>query len=189
MATSPIDLTTLANVKQWLKIDPAMTDDDVLLQRLITAISGFIQTWLNRSFAITPYIETLDGKGKTRMMCSNYPVTAVAGVTINGQPVPASADIFSPGYYFDQYKIGLRSFCFVKGESNVVLSYSAGFANTPPEIEQACIETIALRYSEKDRVGYSSKTLAGETVAFTITDFPKSAMTVMNNYKKVIPTS
>ncbi|QDD62651.1 phage gp6-like head-tail connector protein (plasmid) [Herbaspirillum seropedicae] len=183
------DLTTLANVKQWLGLDASSTDDDELLQRLITAVSGYVQTWLNRTFLISPYVETLDGKGKSRMMCANYPITAVDSVVINGQAIGPSPDIHSPGYYFDDYMIGLRSYCFSRGESNVVLAYHAGFASVPPEIEQACIEVIALRYSEKSRVGYSSKTLAGETIAFTITDFPASVQTVLGNYKKVVPLS
>ncbi len=189
MAAGPNDLTTLANVKAWIALDPANTGDDDLLQRLITAVSGYVQSWLNRTFAISPYVETLDGKGKGRMMCSNYPVVSVEAVVVNGQPILPSADINSPGFYFDQYKIGLRGYCFGRGESNVVLSYHAGFTSVPPEIEQACIEVIALRYAEKTRVGYASKTLAGETVAFTITDFPKAAQTILNNYKKVISTS
>jgi len=185
--SSPNDLTTLDNVKLWL--NDTTTDDDALLARLITAVSSYIQTWLNRSFAIAPYSETRDGGGKNRLMCSNYPVTSVESVIINGQPIPVSTDINTPGFYFDEYKIGLRGYCFVKGYDNVAIAYHAGYAAVPPEIEQACIETIALRYTEKERIGYASKSLAGETVSFTIVDFPKSVMTILNNYKKVISLS
>ena len=185
MTTNAADLTTVANVNAWLGIT-ATTDTDQL-QRLVTACSFYIQSWLNRTFAVTAYTETRGGNGKDTILCSNYPVKSVSSVTIDGQSIPASSGFGSPGYYFDKYSIGLRGYLFNKGSSNVAMAYSAGYDTIPPEIEQACIETIALRYKERAWIGHASKTLNGETVAFTVTDFPKSAQTILNNYKKVVP--
>ena len=57
----------------------------------------------------------------------------------------------------------------------------------PAEIEQACIEVIAIRYKERDRIGQVSKSIGGETVSFSQKDFPDSVRTILNNYKKVVP--
>lgn len=179
------DLTTLANVKQWLNLTAAT--DDALLSRMISAVSAYVQSWLNRQFAAASYSERRDGNGKTKLLCANYPLTAVSAVVINGQNIPPSASVSVPGYYFDAYSIRLRGYSFAAGHGNVEISYTAGYATTPPEIEQAVIETIALRYKERDRIGHTSKSVGGETVSFTIADFSPSVRTILNNYRKVVP--
>lgn len=179
------DLTTVDNVKAWLGISAAT--DDAIFARLVSAVSQYAQTWLNRQIASAAYTETRDGRGRSRMVFADYPVTAVSAVVIDGRSIPFSRDVFTPGYYFNEIEVCLRGYLFTKGEGNVSLAYTAGYTVTPPELEQAIIETVALRYRERDRIGHASKSLQGETVAFTITDFPKSAQTILNNYKKVMP--
>lgn len=179
------DLTTLANVKAWANVKT--TDDDALLTRLISAASEYIQTWLNRSFASQAYNEVRDGNGNCRMVFAESPVTAVSSLVVNGRPIPASAGFGQAGYSFDKTMLKLTGYTFERGIGNVLISYTAGYAATPPEIEQACIDLISLRYKERDRIGHQSKSLAGETVTFFIKDMPDSVQTILNNYRKVIP--
>lgn len=181
------DLTTLTSLKEWLSIPTENTGDDQLLSRLISSASEFIQTWLNRTFASQAYNEVRDGTGGARMMFADFPVTVVASVVVDGRPIPASLDALSPGYRFDDTSLILTGYAFTKGMSNVQLSYTAGYASAPLEIEQACIELISLRYKERDRIGFQSKSLAGETVTFFIKDMPDSVRTILNNYRKVVP--
>lgn len=178
------ELTSLANVKSWLGV--AVPTDDALLTRLITAYSNYVQSWLNRLIASQAYTEKRSGKGGTVMVFADYPVTAVSSVTINGQSIPAIINFGDVGYSFDDGAIYLNGYCFTRAPNNVVLQYTAGYASTPPELEQAVIELIATRYKERDRIGQNSKSLAGETVSFMVKDFPMSVQTILNNYKKVI---
>ena len=67
---------------------------------------------------------------------------------------------------------------------NVAVTYTAGFAATPPEIEQACIELVALRYKERDRIGHVSKGIAGETVTFQQKDMPPDVQTLLDQYRR-----
>ena len=182
------DLTTLANVKEWLGIPPATTTNDALLTRMIGAASDYIQTWLNRTFAIGPYSEVRDGSGGDRFMFGNYPVSTVSSVKVDWLSVPASPGNGMPGYVFDGTTLTLLGgYRFSRAKSNVQVDYTAGFATTPKEVEQACIELVGLRYREMDRIGMVSKTLAGETITFTQKDFSDSIETTLTNYKKVIP--
>jgi hypothetical protein len=178
------DLTTLANVKSWLSPPLTTTSDDALLTRLVTAASQFIQTWLNRQIASASYAETRDGNGGRMLVFANAPVTAVASLTIDGIAVGAAPNPFAPGYVFSTSTLYLQGFRFIRGFQNIVLSYTAGFAATPPEIEQACIELVALRYRERDRIGQVSKTLAGEVVAFTQKDMPADVATILAQYQR-----
>ena len=181
------DLTSLENVKEWLGLDPANTSDDDLLTRLITAASGFMQRYCNRQFASQAWTEIRDGVGNVRMAFANYPVTAVASVTVSGETIPASSGAGTFGYLFTDTMLILQGRRFRRGFANVELSYTAGFDPIPEEIEQACIELIAFRYREKDRTGKSSEGMAQQTTSFVIRDMPPSVKTMLDDLKKVIP--
>ena len=83
----------------------------------------------------------------------------------------------TPGYIFTDIMLVLIGYGFNRGMANVMVSYTAGFATVPLEIEQACIELIAFRYREAQRVGMSSKGMLGETTSFIVRDVPPSVAT------------
>lgn len=178
------DLTTLANTKSWLSVSSAT--DDALLSRLISAASDYIQTWLNRDIAMATYTSARDGNSGRRLMTKNYPVLSVTSVIIDQQIIPASVN-GGAGYVFDSTSIMLiGGYQFTRGFQNVSVTYVAGYATTPNEIEQATIELVAMRYKERDRIGQVSKSIGGETVTFSQKDFSDSIETTLTNYKKVI---
>ena len=149
------DLTTLADVKAWLQTGQSAfpATDDALLTRLITAGSQYIQSWLNRQIALADYLETRDGTGGDRLQFACFPVTAVLSLTIDGQTVPAAPSIGAAGYRFSSTQLSVCGYSFNRGAQNVVVSYTAGYSTTPPDVAQACIELVALRYRERTRIG------------------------------------
>jgi len=179
------DLTTLANVKGWFAPPLITTADDALLTRLVTAASQFIQSWLDRTLAQQGYTETRDGGGGSSLAFANTPVSAVSALAIDGIAIPPASDAVSPGYAFSATRLYLRGYAFTRGVRNVTLSYTAGYAATPPEVEQACIELVALRYKERDRIGHVSKSLAGETVSFSQKDMSDDIKTLLSLYRRV----
>lgn len=178
------DLTTLANIKSWFSPPLTTTSDDVLLTRLVTAASQFIQAWLNRQIASQPYTEMRDGTGGTRLAFANVPVTVVSSLTIDGVAIAPAPDALSPGFVSSPTLLSLQGYAFCRGYGNVVVSYTAGYETTPPEIEQACIELVALRYKERDRIGQVSKNLAGEVVSFAQKDMPADVATLLWQYRR-----
>lgn len=194
------DLTTLANAKAWINVPANLTGDDAMLQRLITAASAFVQTYLNRTIANVAYTERCTGTGSNTLALPNYPITAVSSVAIRGVPIPASPDGVQVGYFFDDrflYLIGNVGFgAFPDGPDGkfpkwpplgVQVTYTAGFNTTPPEIEQAVLELIGLKYSDRNHFGQVSKSLNGEVVSFSVADMPAGVRTILNNYRKVVP--
>ncbi|MEP7299158.1 MAG: head-tail connector protein [Burkholderiales bacterium] len=178
-------LTTLENVRAWLNV--TSTADDALLTRMIEAASAFIETWLGRKILSANYVETRDGALGTRLITRNYPVTAVASVVSDGITIPLAASVSEHGYVFWPWGLALRGHGFTRGYGNVVISYTAGYASVPADIEQACCELVGLRYKERDRIGFVSKTLAGETVTFSTKDMSASIKTTLQGYKAVVP--
>lgn len=185
MAASPRDLTTLSDVREFLGITG--TTDDVLIQRLITSASDYIQSWLNRSFAVKSYTQKLSGNGGYIQSFSSYPVLSVSSVIIDGITINESSTFQSNGYVFDEKFLFLKGYRFNRGCLNVTLIYSAGYSVVPFEISQTCVDLVSLRYKERTRIGEMSKSLAGEVVTYSQKDFSLSTRTILNNYKKVIP--
>ena len=182
------DLTTLPKVKEWLGLAPMNTTSDALLGRLITSASDYIQTWLDRTVTAGTYTENRDGNGALRMKFRNYPCTAVSSLTIDRLPIPMSVN-GSPGYMFDSNSLVLVGgvYRFTQGMMNVSISYSAGYASVPNEIEQACIELVSLRFKERDRIGITSKGMSGESISFSQRDMSDAIESTLNQYKRVVP--
>jgi hypothetical protein len=143
---------------------------DPLVERLISAVSTYIQTWMNRTVRNLDYSEMRDGLGQATMMFRNFPVTSVASLTIDGTPilprVPLAPTVtFSQGwgYVFDDVHIMLSGARFCRGFQNVGLAYAAGFliadeAQTVPILGPFICTTFA-RWSAGDRgVTYSNGT-------------------------------
>lgn len=184
------DLTTLADVKAWLQTGQATfpASDDALLTRLVAAASQYIQTWLNRQIAAADFLEVRDGTGGHRLQFACSPVTAVLSLSIDGQDVPAAAPFKAAGYRFSTTQLSVRGYRFNRGAQNVVVAYTAGYSTTPPEVAQACIELIALRYRERTRIGEVSRSLGGaETVAYAQKDMSDAVKTLLQQYRLVAP--
>lgn len=181
-----VALATVEQVKQYLGINNE--NDDALLQRLVTSAGDWIQQWCNRNFGIDTYTDKFDGTGLYQYMFANYPVLSISQVMVNTVVVPAATSQNDVGYVFTDRRLILRDYNFAKGLLNCSVTYSAGFAEVPPEISQACVEICVHRYKERDRIGLTSKGLAGETIGFSQKDMPEDARTILTNYKKVIPS-
>lgn len=177
------DLTTLPRVKEWLAI--TASTNDALLSRLISAASDYIETYLSRDIALTSYQSYRDGHGGRRLMFRNYPVVSLTALKVGGVSIPPSVD-GSPGFVHTETSVTLvGGYRFDIGASNVYLEYTAGYDPIPNEIEQACIDLVSMRYRERDRIGLTSKSLAGESVTFNTREFSDAVGSTLVQYKRV----
>lgn len=186
-----MSLTTLANLKAWIEIPAATTTNDVLLQRLIDSSSAFIESWLNRTILQATYSEIYDGNNFDTISLKNYPVQNLNSVLIGGvsQPVLAPGDFVSTGIGFNEYQIYGQYTIFPRGRQNISVTYSAGYVKPPLDIEQACIELSALKYKNMrgERLGMTSKGLAGESTAFFSGDMLPGTKALLYQYRCVVP--
>ncbi len=200
----PRDLTTLANAKSWLNIPASQTSEDALLSRLVTAESLHFLLAINRANLNTAsYTEKRSGSGGAVLVVRNYPLISVQGLTIDAVNIPASPDGVQSGYVFDDSSISLvgspyaggysgssaylPGYAFNKGYGNVVVSYTAGYAQLPPEVEQAVIELIALRYRERGRIGLTSEHMGTQTTSYLVKNLPASIESVISQYMRKAP--
>jgi uncharacterized phiE125 gp8 family phage protein len=176
-----IDLTTLANVKAWLGLSNNNTDDG-LLDRLITSASNLIIELLDRGLKTQTYTnEVHHGSGTTGLCLRQYPVSAVASVSID-------EIVYTTGFTFDDRIVYLSDKVFTSGKANIKVTYTAGYASVPFGIEQACVELVGVIYREKERIGHISKQLGGETVTFNVADLPSRIKTSLHQWMNVVPS-
>ena len=188
------DLTTLGEVKAWLQTGQAAfpDTDDALLSGLITAASQFIQKWLNRDIALADWYEVRDGTGGQRLTFGNFPVSAVLSLSIDGLAIPPAPDNgeFGAGYVFSPTELALRGYVFTRRPQNVAITYTAGYPTIPPDIGQACIDLVCLRYRERTRIGEVSRATGGtETVTYSQRDMSEHVKLLLSQYRLVAPVS
>jgi hypothetical protein len=186
------DLATLPDVKAWLQTgqNPFPAIDDTLLLGLITAASQFIQNWLNRQIAAANWLEVRDGGGGQRLVFANFPVTAIASLSIDGLAIPAAPEDggFGAGYTFTPTELALRGYVFTRRAQNVMVTYTAGYAAVPSDIAQACIELVCQHYRERSRIGEVARTLGGnETVRFAQQDMSEGVKAMLLPYRAAAP--
>lgn len=173
------DLTTVATLKAWLGTTSTTADDQ--LQRLVTAVSVGVAEFLRRDLHSQERTETYDGTGSDLLLLRQVPVTAVARVLVDGQELPATSYRMTP---LSLVRLGGW---WPTGWGNVQVTYTAGYADVPSDVEQAVLEICGYRWREKDRIGVASKGFGQETTTFHLTDMPESARSVLLSYRRVIP--
>lgn len=160
MATG--DLIQLSQALSFLGLS---TDTNSIVASSISAASTSIQTWIGYQIAEATYTKTFNGPGGDRLLLPDRPVISVSAVTIDTISIPACA-MPSPGFLADSkfvYVNGCYRFC--RGVQNVTVSYSAGYAIVPADIQQACLNWVAMLYATvgQDFIPGANKLRAGDT--------------------------
>ena len=180
------DLTTTSAVKSYIgKVDPG---DDAVIASLVTAYSQWIRSWTNRDFTVQTYNLWRSGHGGDTLILPQWPIVSVQSLAIDGVAATAQASWGAQGYRFTDRAIMLGAggvFCW--GANNINVAFTAGYSTVPPDIAQAVNELVALRYKMRDKLEWSSKSLAGETVTLVTKDMPASVATVLKQYQNVVP--
>ena len=180
------DLTTLAAFKSWGEI--TISADDAVLSAAITSMSAAITNYINRNIIEATYSDVLNGMGGDALITRQTPVTAVSSLVIDGRTIPASPMPALSGYRVSPHAIYLvGGSVFTRGVQNVAVAYTAGYPVVPADIVQALNEWLNVVYKERDRVGYLSKSLAGETVSFDAKAMPSRVTTYLESWVRRVP--
>lgn len=163
--------------------------DDPILSRLITQVSAWIKTIINRDLNLQTYSEIRSSYlGQTKLQLYQYPVFEIYSVTVNGSLIKESTNQNIAGWVQDYDSVAFRNMSLPKGYANVVINYAAGYDPMPMDINQACMELVAWRYKEKDRIAQTNKSVGGENVTFiTAKEGYPHIMKIIDEYKRVSP--
>lgn len=190
--------STLQEIKDFCGI--TSSNNDAVLQLLIDSVEGALCSFCNRDALLLKTTEELrDGTGSSKLVLVEYPLETVASLTINGRLIPAAADDMSSGYFFKAggRVLNLRGYAFDSGNRNVRINYTAGYGGAfplPPDLKMAARMYVSARFKERERTGVSSRSLAGENVAYSsgandVFGMPASIANILENYLNIVPES
>lgn len=169
MAAS-VDLTTKANVKEYLSITG--TSDDDFIDNLIARASEAIENYCKRKFNSETLTEYYDGKGSNRIVLDRRPVISITSIHDDTDREYGSATLVAASDYvlyedrgIVEYDASERTFTstkayFADGQKNVKVVYVAGYSTIPTDVEQACIMLVALLYNRGEQRADGIKTEA-----------------------------
>lgn len=185
------DLTTLALVKEWLKI--AGTDDDTLISSLVSAVSRQFHTYMGRIIPSASYTERVDLHGDTMISIRNPPLTTLTQVALEGDfgiytEVVTAADLkvdAEAGQIFWTNRFKLR-------QLGAEVQYTGGFVTIPEDLQREATRETAhsFRHSEPGggRLGLESNILdTGGTASYTQTPFLPGVRMVLDGYRRLNP--
>lgn len=184
------DLCTVAQVKQLLAIPDATTTHDALLARLVSEASGIFTTLLDMPVLADDVDERHDGTGQDALVLRREPVTYVFSVTVAGVAIPKAVTETDQGWFLDGRILRLRGYTFLGGRAAVRVRYQAGYDSdaVPDEIVGVVADTAALVFRQRDKLGISSETLAGQTIAYMKQAVSDRAQAVLDRRRNRVPS-
>jgi hypothetical protein len=160
--TIPVD-TTLADT---YTTGGVVGISDPLLGRMITSVSAFVETWLNRTIPSASYSENRNGPGGSVLPLDNFPILSVQTLSVDGLVIPPRPALGSPvatgvgfgfgvgpaGYVFDDGALYISGWTFNRGWQNVAVSYTAGYQiSDEPHTIPVAATFDTMRWSAGDR--------------------------------------
>lgn len=176
-------LSTLENVKSYLG-RTGMVGDDPLLSRLLNVASKWFEIQVERTILSATYTDTTLGSGARSMVTKHYPVQTVTSVLVNGDVIPQAILATDTGWRQLGSVIALKGSRFTE-DALVEITYTAGFATVPADVEQAVIEITADLFKYKDRQGVMSSTNGtGSTTSYAPSALSPFVQSVIDAYKR-----
>lgn len=181
------NLVTLERVKTYLEIANTETAQDVLLQDLIMRIGTWAERYCDRSFAKATYTEQRDGDGTATLLVRQWPLLSVTSlyddpIRVFGAATQIAAADFA--LYSNQGMIRLDGLVFSAGIQNVKITYEAGYADIPEDLQQALIELVADRFRNKENQGIRSLAIGSYRVDYGEEELPSEIKGVLDGYRR-----
>lgn len=199
------DLITATQAAAWLNISPTQAAADAAIPGLISAMSQYFLTLIGRqNILAASYTERRNGTGTRILGLINTPIISVSSVVVNNVTVPASPDGVQPGYVADENTIqlvggysGINWFpsspgsgtgypaIFFHGVGNVFVTYTAGYAAVPLDIQQCVADMVGWAYKNRDRIGVSSQRFADNlSNSYSQAAYSLMALACIKKYRK-----
>lgn len=157
MALDQYALCTVQNLVDFGGESINEANDRSTLESLINSVSASIETYCSRKFLTREYTEYHDGTGEPYIFPYNSPITTVSGIWIDASWVWDGDAIDSTSYRIvNDNHIAFNNFIPYVGEQNIKITYTAGYATVPYDVQQVVIEEALRRYKNKNNIGKSA---------------------------------
>jgi hypothetical protein len=185
---NPNALTSLQNVKDWcLGTNQQATTYDDILTRLINVASTFFEKMTGRTI-LASVLGTINETQIAEWHAMYFipresPVISVTQILMNGSPMDQHILPTDDGWYQDGDVIRLK-WVHVIPYSQIDITYTAGWATVPNDIEQAVIELVQLKYKDRTKAGANTQSMMGESISYLPALIPLTVQRVIDAYKR-----
>ena len=183
---------SMTNLKDYLGISVATTEDDPLLTDLLTRAEGIIDAYTGRHFeaeTATKYftIDDIDGQN---LYLWGYDLLSVTKLT-NGDGVEIASGNYRLFPRNDNPKWIIRldedqAWNFTNGDSEISVAGTWGYSVTAPaDITHACIRLAAFLYRQKDTSADIDRPMVtGDGVTIMPSGLPSDVQKLLDRYKR-----
>jgi hypothetical protein len=188
MAADPIDLTTVAAVKERIVIATADTGADDILQALITAASELIQSMSETTLAAaTDIVRVYNGTGSNLLDLRDRPITGITEIHESAEQLFDADHLLAASTYFVDLRLGhvyKDNFAlWPRFPQSIQVKYDAGYATIPAGLAEAAKSLVVAKWRKKDSDGLQSKNLGdGSVVYFTPNDVTQDIQRQLGPY-------
>jgi hypothetical protein len=169
-AAAGTELTTLANLKEYLRI--TTSTHDALLASLIVRVSRLLEKEWGYPVKQATYIEQHDGSGMPKL-AFRFPIVTVNNLWQSIDHVFDATTLIASSDYVVKKPSGIiylkNGGVFFWGFQNVKIDYDAGYAAIPGEIEQIAIEAMARAFRRSEAPDVVSMSLKDGSMTKMVT--------------------
>ena len=165
------NLTTAARVQSLRPLG----DKSEVLQRLTECLAA-ASVWFEGAtgpIASASYTERLSGGLSPLLKLTHKPCTAVTSLRVNGSTwnvLTSAATDTGQEAFLPPHGMWLeaRGYLWPKGSGNIQITYTAGYATIPEDVQQAVAMLTLLLMEETNRLGIGAKTLGSEQINLVV---------------------
>lgn len=184
---SALDIISLAEYKDRVKLEGVYASDDTLLENLITAVSETMEDYCGRYFVERATIETISGNDllDRKVLRLKYtPVSSIESLVVDDVELVEDTDFtLSPNYgklFLDGDAL------WALGRKNIVVNYTAGYAQSefPERLKIVCAALVKLYYDHTNfnNAGVSSQTIAGQSISYRDIEIPSRYRMMLDSF-------
>jgi len=182
---------TFDEVKYQLTEDPAKigTDDQNLIESLISSVCSMIETYCNRKFVKANYVEYPETYGGNMIFLKHIPIVQINNLWIDTSREFDSSTLIDSDDYFVNLEKGIviyESGNFPSKPYCVKVDYEAGWEseNVPKDLKQVAIEMVLVKYDriKKKELDVVSRNVQGGSVIFRENDLLPQHKLVLTRY-------
>lgn len=182
--------TSLANVKEHLDIDGSDTTYDAFLTSLVNRSYKVLEAYIGHAIKSATYTEDYDGDSTNSLLLKNYPIISITSIYDDvDRNFTASTLIPAADYVLDKEEGMVRLFqntsAFKSGILNVRITYVAGYATIPADVEMAGIAHVAWMYRRANTEGTTAQTLGGKSEQYEMSFLPEYLKQMLRPYRKI----
>lgn len=190
---SVINLVSVADAKEYLKIGSSETSEDSILAFLINEVSKAAEGFAGRPFKQRSWTEYYNGNDRPDLILRVRPVTAVSSLNIDSlrnfsdsTAIDVSANVIVKAdagilTLWNTYR------SFGCGQANVKVVYTGGYTPIPYDLQHAAKSWVAWAYEKyrEKRHGMASHTVGERTMTY-VQEPPKDAREVIERYRELL---